>query len=63
MELRGLVEGRFLELGKIGFGAEMELTILWRGCWVHLPEIGSLGYSGFGIRLCEVRTGISIAWF
>ena len=43
-------------------GAELDKATLWRGCWVHLPEIGSLGYCGLGMRLLRISTGVSVGW-
>ena len=38
----------------------MDWATLWRGCWVHLPDLGSLGYCGFGMRLWNFSTGFSV---
>ena len=56
----GLREERILKVEESGFGAGMDWATLWRGCWVHLPENGSLGYCGFGIRFLRFRTGVSV---
>ena len=63
MDLGELRNGVVLEFEKCGFGADMDYTTLWRGCWVHLPEIGSLGYCGIGIRLCGISRGFSVGGF
>ena len=60
MELGGLRGGGILEVENCGFGGGMELTILWRGYCVHLPEIGSLGYSGFDNAIVGFSTGVSV---
>ena len=41
----------------------MDYATLWRGCWVHLPEMGSLGYSGLWHAIVAVSTGVSVGWF
>ena len=60
LKVGGLVEEVDLELRKSGFGGRFDYTTLLRGCLVHLPEMGSLGYSGFGIRLLRISTGFSV---
>ena len=60
MKMGGLRERLVLRFGKSEFGREMDWTILWRGCWVHLPEIGSLGYCGFVMRLFDFSTEVSV---
>ena len=42
-----------------GFRAGFDYATLWRGCWVHLPENGSLGYCGLGDAICKISTRFS----
>ena len=55
--------GVVLRVVESGFRAGIDWTILWRGCWVHLPENGSLVNSGFGHTIAEISTGFSVGWF
>ena len=43
-----------------GFGAERDKATLRLRSWVHLPDLGSLGYCGIGIRLRMISTEISV---
>ena len=63
MDLGGLRIRMILKVGKSGFGAEMDKATLRIRCWVHLPEIGSLGNSGMGHAIVVISTGFSVGGF